>query len=86
LYDVYGDDTKGRTLGFGQMMEALNQHYRNTTDAALVYLSQQYGAAYAVLYSDTAVQAPLLARSGNYELVRIDPPGRPAAAAPAPAR
>lgn len=70
LFDVYGYTEK---QGFDAVQWAFVPFYEYMHDAKLDALSQKYGADYAVLYSKTPTEKPVLYQNTEYKIVQIAP-------------
>jgi hypothetical protein len=67
LLDCYGE-VRGR--GFGAAWE-MESHYQSISEGRLLWLSEEYGCRYAVLFTPTPCQFPELHRDETYKLVEI---------------
>lgn len=67
---VYGDVEAG---GFAAA-RALEQAYRQVSDAHLLSLARQYDASHALLYADTETRLPVLYANETYRLVSLSQP------------
>lgn len=68
LQDCYGSAEK---TGFPAARE-MDANYRSIPEQRLLMLARKYYASYAVLYSDTHCELPVLFKNRHYKLVRVD--------------
>jgi hypothetical protein len=50
----------------------LEEMYREIDDAKLIRVANEYGASYAVLYSETETDLPVLYVNGTYKVVKLN--------------